>query len=406
MFESLKSKMKNLFSRADKKLDKEKIYKEEAPEQIPSQPVVEPITTVPEQKPVEGSKDIATEPVKEPAPPQPVVEPITAVPEQEPVEVPKEEPKLSRKELLKLKKQEKLEQKQAAKEAKGESVVGDSGKKIKEDPLDEILTELEIILLEADVAYPVVEEIKAGVKENLLGKKYDRSFTLDQIVEMSVKDAVRNVLKINEFDFDQWLEEQSRPTIIMFMGINGTGKTTAIAKIANRVQNSGKTVVLAACDTFRAGAIEQLTIHADKLGCKIVKQAHDADPAAVAFDAIEHAKSKRKDVVLIDTAGRMQTNNNLIEEMKKIVRVAKPDLKIFVGDSLAGNDAIEQAKVFDMAVGIDAVILTKIDTDAKGGAALSIAHTIGKPIAFVCNGQEYPDIIKFNTEWMIERMFE
>ena len=406
MFESLKSKMKNLFSRADKKLDKDKIYKEEAPEQTPSQPAVEPVKAVPEQKPVEVPKDTITEPVKESIPSQPAVEPVKAVPEQKPVEVPKEEPKLSRKELLKLKKQEKLEQKQAAKEAKGESVVGDSGKKIKEDPLDEILTELEIILLEADVAYPVVEEIKAGVKENLLGKKYDRSFTLDQVVEMSVKDAVRNVLKINEFDFDQWLEEQSRPTVIMFMGINGTGKTTAIAKIANRIQNSGKTVVLAACDTFRAGAIEQLTIHADKLGCKIVKQAHDADPAAVAFDAIEHAKSKRKDVVLIDTAGRMQTNNNLIEEMKKIVRVAKPDLKIFVGDSLAGNDAIEQAKVFDAAVGIDAVILTKIDTDAKGGAALSIAHTIGKPIAFVCNGQEYPDIIKFNTEWMIERMFE
>ena len=287
-----------------------------------------------------------------------------------------------------------------------DSIIGDSGKKIKEDPLDEILEELEIILFEADVAYPVVEEIKKGVRENLVGKKYDRSYTLDQVVEMSVKDAIRDVLSINEFDFDQWLEEQSKPTVVMFIGINGTGKTTAIAKVANRVQNGGRTVVLAACDTFRAGAIEQLTIHSEKLGCKIVKQAHDADPAAVAYDAIEHAKSKRKDVVLIDTAGRMQTNNNLIEEMKKIVRVAKPDLKVFVGDSLAGNDAIEQAKVFDAAVGIDAVILTKIDTDAKGGAALSIAHTIGKPIAFVCNGQEYPDIIKFNTEWMIERMFE
>ena len=318
-------------------------------------------------------------------------------------ELPKEEPKLSRKELLKLKKQEKKEGRTA--HAESSSVVSDSGKRIKEDPLDEILDELEIILLEADVAYPVVEEIKKGVRENLVGRKYDRSYTLEQVVEMSVKDAVRDVLKINEFDFDGWLAERDRPTVIMFVGINGTGKTTAIAKIAKRVQDQNMTVVMAACDTFRAGAIEQLTIHADKLGCKIVKQGHDADPSAVAFDAIEHAKSKRKDVVLIDTAGRMQTNNNLIEEMKKIVRVAKPDLKVFVGDSLAGNDAIEQAKVFDAAVGIDAVILTKIDTDAKGGAALSIAHTIGKPIAFVCNGQEYGDIIKFNTEWMIDRMF-
>lgn len=387
MFESLKSKMKSLFSKADKHLDEKEVYKPEEPEHIP-----EP--EVPKQEIQERKEDATvtetpiTETIKPEIKPEPVPEP------------PKEEPKLSRKELLKLRKKG-----GKAQQDEESSIVSDSGKKIKEDPLDEILDELEIILLEADVAYPVVEEIKKGVRANLVGKKYDRSYTLEQVVELSVKDAVRDVLKINEFDFDGWLAEQKRPTVIMFIGINGTGKTTAIAKIANRVQNNGMTVVMAACDTFRAGAIEQLTIHSEKLGCKIVKQAHDADPSAVAFDAIEHAKSKRKDVVLIDTAGRMQTNNNLIEEMKKIVRVAKPDLKVFVGDSLAGNDAIEQAKVFDAAVGIDAVILTKIDTDAKGGAALSIAHTIGKPIAFVCNGQEYEDIIKFNTEWMIDRMF-
>lgn len=410
MFESLKSKMKSLFSRS-KNLDESKIYKEETTEQVP--PTIEQVPEPAVVQPVEQKQEV---PVKEEAP---AVEPVVDVPvvKDEPKAEPKksffsfgksestktpEEPKLSRKEMLKLKKQEKLEAKHSV---DSNDIVGDSGKKIKEDPLDEILDELEIILLEADVAYSVVEEIKIGVKENLMGKKYDRSYSLEQVVEMALKDAIRNVLKINEFDFDQWLSEKDRPTVIMFVGINGTGKTTAIAKIANRIQSDGKTVVMAACDTFRAGAIEQLNIHADKLGCKIVKQAHDADPAAVAYDAIEHAKSKRKDVVLIDTAGRMQTNNNLIEEMKKIVRVSKPDLKVFVGDSLAGNDAIEQAKVFDAAVGIDAVILTKIDTDAKGGAALSIAHTIGKPIAFVCNGQEYGDIIKFNTEWMIDRMF-
>lgn len=410
MFESLKSKMKSLFSRS-KNLDESKIYKEETTEQVP--PTIEQVPEPAVVQPVEQKQEV---PVKEETP---AVEPVVDVPvvKDEPKAEPKksffsfgksestktpEEPKLSRKEMLKLKKQEKLEAKHSV---DSNDIVGDSGKKIKEDPLDEILDELEIILLEADVAYSVVEEIKTGVKENLMGKKYDRSYSLEQVVEMALKDAIRNVLKINEFDFDQWLSEKDRPTVIMFVGINGTGKTTAIAKIANRIQGDGKTVVMAACDTFRAGAIEQLNIHADKLGCKIVKQAHDADPAAVAYDAIEHAKSKRKDVVLIDTAGRMQTNNNLIEEMKKIVRVSKPDLKVFVGDSLAGNDAIEQAKVFDAAVGIDAVILTKIDTDAKGGAALSIAHTIGKPIAFVCNGQEYGDIIKFNTEWMIDRMF-
>ncbi|MBP5734605.1 MAG: signal recognition particle-docking protein FtsY [Candidatus Methanomethylophilaceae archaeon] len=361
MFDSLKSKLKGLFSKADKELDKDEIFGKENEQ-----------TTTPEK------------PIQDSTPAQP------------------EQPKLSRKEMLKLQKQQK-----AAGAHKSSEIVSESGgKKIKDSALDEILDELYFTLLEADVAVPVADKIKDGVRENLLGKKYDRSYSLEEVVEMAVKDAVRDVLEINEFDFDSWIAEQKRPTVIMFVGINGTGKTTAIAKIAKRLQDQNKTVVMAACDTFRAGAIEQLSIHADKLGCKIVKQTQDADPAAVAYDAVEHARSKMKDVVLVDTAGRMQTNSNLIEEMKKIVRVAKPDLKVFVGDSLAGNNAIEQAKVFDDAVGIDAVILTKIDTDAKGGAALSIAHTIGKPIAFVCNGQEYDDIVKFNTEWMIERMFE
>ena len=377
MFDSLKSKLKNIFSKADKTLDEEQIYGKKEIEQPQPTP----------SKPIQDSTTPASEPV--------VTEPV----QQEPV---KEEPKLSRKEMLKLQKQQRAAGKG---ERKSNDMVSDSGKKIKDDALDEILDELYFTLLEADVALPVADKIKEGVRENLLGKKYDRSYSLEEVVEMSVKDAIRDVLEINEFDFDEWITEQKRPTVIMFVGINGTGKTTAIAKIANRLQKNGKSVVMAACDTFRAGAIEQLSIHADRLGCKIVKQTQDADPAAVAYDAVEHAKSKLKDVVLVDTAGRMQTNSNLIEEMKKIVRVAKPDLKVFVGDSLAGNNAIEQAKVFDDAIGIDAVILTKIDTDAKGGAALSIAHTIGKPIAFVCNGQEYDDIVKFNTEWMIDRMF-
>ena len=307
------------------------------------------------------------------------------------------------------KKEQKRLDKEAKKAPKDENTPqlsdGFFAKKIKEESLDDLLWELEIALLEADVALPVVEEIKEGVKQNLMGKKYSRDHTLEEVVELSIKDAVKNVLKLNEFDFDAWFKEQKRPVPIMFVGINGTGKTTAIAKIANRLMNDGNTVVLAAGDTFRAGAIEQLTIHADKLGCKIVKHSQDADPAAVAYDAIEHAKAKMKDAVLIDTAGRMQTNNNLIDEMKKIVRVAKPALKIFVGDSLAGNDAVEQARAFDAAIGVDAIILTKIDADSKGGAALSIAHTIGKPIAFVCNGQEYGDIIKFNAEWMLDRLF-
>lgn len=381
MFDSLKSKLKNIFKKAPAEVA-------EAPEAGPQGTDV-PTSTTP----------VPSVPVKE--------TPVQETPAQ-PVQPAQPAPELTRKERMKLEKAAKA----AAKEEKTETPQkaapiseGLFAKKIKEESLDDMLWELEIALLEADVALPVVEEIKEGVKQNLLGKKYSRDHTLEEVVELSIKDAVRNVLKLNEFDFDEWFKQQKKPTSIMFVGINGTGKTTAIAKIANRLQNQNYTVVLAAGDTFRAGAIEQLTIHADKLGCKIVKHSQDADPAAVAFDAIKHAEAKMKDAVLIDTAGRMQTNNNLIDEMKKVVRVAKPSLKIFVGDSLAGNDAVEQARAFDEAIGVDAIILTKIDADSKGGAALSIAHTIGKPIAFVCNGQEYGDIIKFNAEWMLDRLF-
>jgi len=308
--------------------------------------------------------------------------------------VAEETPQLSRKER---KKAAKIEPK---------PVVGERGKKIKEKALDELLWELELALLEADVALPVVETIKDGVREGLLGRKHDRSLGLDEVVELSLKDAVRKVLSLNEFDFDKWITEHPKPTVIMFVGINGTGKTTAIAKIAKRLQDMGMSVVMAAGDTFRAGAIEQLGVHADRLGVKLIKHQAGGDPAAVAFDAIEHARAKKKDVVLLDTAGRMQTNSNLIDEMKKIKRVAKPDMIMFVGDSLAGNDAVEQARVFNEAVGIDAVMLTKIDADSRGGAALSIAHTIGKPIAFVSNGQEYDQLIKFSVDWMVDRLFD
>lgn len=286
-----------------------------------------------------------------------------------------------------------------------EAIIGDSGRKISESMLDEILWDLEIDLLESDVALPVVEEIKKGVRDNLIGKKIERAYAPEDAIELALKSSIEKVLKKNEFDFDQFIASRQKPVVLMFVGINGTGKTTAIAKIAHRLQKNGMSCVLAASDTFRAGAIEQLSVHAERLNCKIVKHKPGSDPAAVAFDAVEHAKARKKDVVLIDTAGRMQTNVNLMDEMKKIKRVVKPDLVIFVGDALAGNDAIEQATTFDKEVGIDAVILTKIDADAKGGAALSIAHAVNKPIAFLSTGQGYDDFIKFDSKWMVERLF-
>ncbi len=190
----------------------------------------------------------------------------------------------------------------------------------------------------------------------------------------------------------------------MFVGVNGTGKTTTIAKLAYHIQKKGFTCVVAAADTFRAGAIEQLEKHAEAVGFKLIKHKAGADPAAVAFDAVEHARARGRDVVLIDTAGRMQTNQNLMDQMKKIKRVTKPNLVLYIGDALAGNDAIEQAKQFHEAVGLDGVVLTKLDADAKGGAALSMARTIGKPVVFVNLGQTYEDIKRFDVKWMVDRL--
>ncbi len=283
-------------------------------------------------------------------------------------------------------------------------VVDESGRRLKEHVLDDLLHDLEMGLLEADVALPVADELAKSVKEALLGKRIDKSFDIEEAVRLALKSAVKQVLA-QEFSLGDKMKAKPPPYVIMFVGINGGGKTTAIAKLANRLQKHGFSCVLAAGDTFRAGAIEQLTIHAEKLGCKIIKHQEGSDPAAVAYDAIEHAKARKKAVVLIDTAGRMQTNTNLMDEMKKIKRVAKPDAVFFVGDALAGTDAVEQARRFDAAVGIDAVILTKIDADAKGGAALSIAKTIGKPIAYVSLGQEYEDFRRFDADWMVSRIF-
>jgi fused signal recognition particle receptor len=284
-------------------------------------------------------------------------------------------------------------------------VVGESGRRLKERVLDDLLHELEMVLIEADVALPVAEELTGKVRTALTGRKIDRSFNIDEAVELALKAAVKDVLSENSLDLNARIKAKAPPFVIMFVGINGGGKTTAIAKLAHRMQQHGLSCVLAAGDTFRAGAIEQITLHSEKLGCRVIKHQEGSDPAAVAYDAVEHAKARKKDVVLIDTAGRMQTNTNLMDEMKKIKRVAKPDLVFFVGDALAGTDAVEQAKRFDAAVGIDAVILTKIDADAKGGAALSISHTIGKPIAYVSFGQDYEDFRKFDADWMVGRIF-
>ena len=281
----------------------------------------------------------------------------------------------------------------------------DSGAVIQEKHLDNVLWEMELALLESDVALEALEEMKEIIRKRLIGLRVESRKAIVPTIEKALKASLVELLSKTSFDPQTLLEKRDEPLVIAFVGVNGTGKTTIIARITSWLKENGKSVVLAASDTFRAGAIEQLELHANRLDCKFIKHQAGGDPAAVAFDAVEHAKAKHRDIVLIDTAGRMQTNSNLMDEMKKIKRVAKPDLIMFVGDSLAGNDAVDQAKKFHEAVGIDAVVLTKLDVDAKGGAALSISSAIGQPIAFVGIGQEYGDIMPFDAAWIVERIF-
>ncbi len=281
-------------------------------------------------------------------------------------------------------------------------------KTIQEKHVEDILFELELSLLEGDVAMEVANAVVEGVKENLVGKKIKRSNDIPEYTYYALRDAVADIIDIPGKSMTEMLEEKKdmgEPLVVMFVGINGTGKTTTIGKLANYYLKRGYTPVIAASDTFRAGAIEQVTHHAENVGVKIIKHQKGSDPAAVAFDAVEHARAQGKELVLIDTAGRMQTNTNLMDEMKKIKRVSKPDLVIFVGDAITGNDATEQARKFNEAIDIDGVILTKADADSKGGASLSIGYVIKKPILFLGVGQGYDDIMEYDPEWMLDQLF-
>ena len=281
-------------------------------------------------------------------------------------------------------------------------------KTIQEKHVEDVLWDLEMGLLEGDVAMEVATEVVESVKNNLVGKKIKRSNDITELTYNALRDSVAEIIDVPGKSMTEMIEEkkaQGEPLVVMFVGINGTGKTTTIGKLANYYLKKGYTPVIAASDTFRAGAIEQVTYHADNVGVKIIKHQKGSDPAAVAYDAVEHARAQGKELVLIDTAGRMQTNTNLMDEMKKIKRVANPDLVIFVGDALTGNYATEQAAKFNEAIDIDGVILTKADADSKGGASLSIGYVIKKPIMFLGVGQGYDDIMEYDAEWMLNQLF-
>ncbi len=293
----------------------------------------------------------------------------------------------------------------------GGGVVQKGGRVIKEGAaLDTLLEELELVMLESDMGRASIDEVITALRSELVGSRLRRGADLSKVVEASLKRAIRTLLNVGYWAFDATaealIEAGDLPVVIMMVGVNGTGKTTTTAKIAHRLKKKGRRVVLAASDTFRAGAIDQLETHAERLDIRCISSQRGGDSAAIARDAIEHAKARRMDVVIIDTAGRMQNKANLMEELRKVHRVCNPALVLFVGDALAGNDAVEQAVEFQRILKFDGAVLAKLDVgDCKGGAALSIAHSTGRPIVLAGIGQGYDDLKQFDPDWLIEEVF-
>ncbi len=279
-------------------------------------------------------------------------------------------------------------------------------KMLSEKNLEKHLDDLRFNLIRNDVAVSAADEICDSLKQDLSGEKVGRLEKIKNVSFSALENTILNMLTPeNPIDLLKLCEEKKNrgePLILLFLGINGTGKTTTIAKLVKYFMDNKYTSVLAAADTFRAGSIEQLGKHAKNLNVRLIKHDYGSDPASVAFDAINHAISKHINVVLIDTAGRMETNKNLIQEMNKICRVAEPDLRIFVASLLVGNSAYEQIRIFSKEVGVDASILNMADADVKGGAIISVAYISKKPILFLGNGQSYDNLEPFKPKKYME----
>lgn len=278
-------------------------------------------------------------------------------------------------------------------------------KTLTEENLGKTLAELNLLLISNDVAMETADLITSKISDSLKNEQISLLSSKKKYLSEVLKEAIAEILTpekdINLIEEIRKKKETGLPYVMIFLGVNGTGKTTTIAKLAYYLKKHNITSVASASDTFRAAAIEQLTYHMNNVGIRVIKHEYKSDPASVAYDAINHASAKNIDVVLVDTAGRQVSNKNLMIEMQKIVRVAEPDLIVFVGDSLAGNDALNQAKEFNRNVGIDANILTKLDADTKGGSALSISYETRKPIIFVGTGQKYDDLKPFDRDFFI-----
>ena len=388
----------------------ERIKKEEKKSQVPSSKSKEETKKEPEKK-----KEVLQKPKESREKPK---EKLLEKKEQKIVQSPKPQIPISKPQVIIEKHREELKEEkketvkevlvpQTKEEPKKEGFFSRITKKftttsITQQQFEEFSEHLEIAMLENNVAYEVVEKIKTDLSKALIGTNTPRG-SIEETIITTLKQSIRDILNVKQRDIMEE-SQHKKPYVICFVGVNGSGKTTTIAKIAKKFIDEEKSVVLAGADTFRAAAIEQLQQHADALGIKLIKHEYGSDPAAVAFDAIAHAKQKNKDIVLIDTAGRLHSNTNLIDEMKKIKRVAKPDMTIFIGESITGNDCVEQAQQFNESIGIDGIILTKADVDEKGGAPLSISYVTKKPILYIGTGQEYIDLKEFNVEEMVGKI--
>ena len=381
MFEFLKKAFKSFSDKISKPEEKPKEEKKEAKVKAEKSEAKEETGKKPERLP-----EIK---VKEQVPEKEEIEELIA--EELPVETkPKELKKLEEKEERKG-----FFQKLAA-------IVTEA--KISEEQFGRLFTDLELELIQNNVAFPIIQQIRANLEKELIGKSMPRQQLTEKIRKIlreTILDTLEMPEPIDVLELAKSKKEKNEPLVLMFIGTNGHGKTTTLAKLASMFQKHDFRCIFAASDTFRAASIEQLEHHANKLNVRMIKHKYGADPAAVAFDAV---KAKDKDVVLIDTAGRQTLDINLMEELAKIKKVAKPDLTIYVGEAIAGSDLVEQAKNFNEKIGFDSIILTKADVDDKGGALLSVVQATNKPIIYLGIGQEYKDLEKFEAEKFISKI--
>jgi len=400
MFGSLRKKLKESVQKLTKKVEKPV---EEAPKIEKPKPVPE-VKEIPQKeapKEVKPPEPVKKEPPHEkkpektipeaPTPPEPVKEKSREpIPEAPPPPEPKPEPI-----------PEEMPEKKGAFTRFREAV---TTRPLSEKDIDDFFSDLELELMQSNVAVEVVDFLKQSLKEKLAGKQIKRGET-EKFIQTALEESLLAAVDHGSIDLEKLVKEK-KPLRCVILGFNGSGKTTTIAKLAKFMKDRGYKPVLAAGDTFRAASIEQLEVHANKLDVKIIKQQYGSDAAAVVFDAIKHAETSGADIVLADTAGRMHTDKNLMDELKKVIRVNNPDFKILVLDSLTGNDAIEQAKNFNAAVGVDAVVMTKVDVNEKGGSILSVCYAIKKPILFLGMGQDYNDLKLFNPQEFVKSLLE